>query len=89
MSYNGGAKWRDLGMRSITVVDAHRPRPLAYEVACTIFPATNYAPGVASARIRAILSWSTPPPAGEPSWIPVWGDIAESEIRLEESQVID
>ena len=69
--------------------DAHRSRPLAYEVSAAQYfrrrtDSREYPP-----RIRAILSWSTPPPAGEPSWIPVWGHIAESEVRLEDSRMID
>ena len=89
MSFNGGAKWHDLGMRSITVADAHRPRPLAYEVVLHNISGGELIPKSSQPRIRAILSWSTPPPAGEPSWIPVWGHIAESDVRLEDSRMID
>ena len=88
LSHDGGSKWRDLGMRSITVVDAHHPRPLAYEVALHNISGDELAPCSISPMLRAILSWSTPPPPGEPSWTPVWGHVAESEIHLEVSQMI-
>ena len=32
VSYDGGAKWLDQGMRSVNVSDALVPRPLAYDV---------------------------------------------------------
>jgi hypothetical protein len=89
MSYDGGANWDDLGMRSITVADAHRPRPLAYEVALHNISSGQLIPKSGLPRIRAILSWSTPPPAGEPSWIPVWGHIAESDVHMEDLRMLD
>jgi hypothetical protein len=39
------------------------------------------------AKIRTILSWNSPPPAGAPGWIPVWGNVVESDLQIEDSQV--
>ncbi|CEG12767.1 hypothetical protein MSIBF_A270001 [groundwater metagenome] len=33
-------------------------------------------------RVRAILSWVTIPPAGNPNWKPFWGNVVETHIRF-------
>jgi hypothetical protein len=32
--------------------------------------------------VRAILSWNTIPPTDAPEWIPLWGNVAETQIRI-------
>jgi hypothetical protein len=34
-------------------------------------------------RVRAILSWNNPPPANQPNWPPVWGNVREATILVE------
>lgn len=89
LSYDEGSKWHDLGMRSVTVTDTQRPRTLEYQVRLHISAGVEHLPGTIQPKIRAILSWSTPPPAGEPGWKPVWGHVAESDVPMEDSQSID
>jgi hypothetical protein len=89
VSYDGRSKWHDLGMRSVTVANAPQPRPFAYEVALQLVSEEELTLRSIQPKIRAILSWSTPPPAGEPNWTPVWGDVAEADVHLEDSQVIE
>jgi hypothetical protein len=38
--------------------------------------------GARVVRLRAIMSWQVPPPAGNPSWVPVWGNREECRIQL-------
>lgn len=33
-------------------------------------------------RVRAILSWVTAPPSGNPNWKPFWGNAFETNIRF-------
>lgn len=33
-------------------------------------------------RIRAVLSWETPPPPGDPDWNPIWGNKIETWIQI-------
>jgi hypothetical protein len=33
-------------------------------------------------RLRGILSWATPPPPGNPNYVPVWGNREECRIQL-------
>lgn len=38
--------------------------------------------GARVVRLRAILSWQSPPPPNDPSWVPVWGNREECRIQL-------
>lgn len=82
VSYDGGVKWLDQGMRSVNVSDAAVPRPLAYNVILQIVQTGQ--PGISKPqpRVRAILSWNSPPPAGAPDWTPVWGNVVESDMQI-------
>lgn len=35
--------------------------------------------------LRAILSWSTDPPANSPNWLPVWGSVMNCDVQLKPS----
>jgi hypothetical protein len=82
LSYDGGLTWLDQGMRSLSVFDAHLPRPVADRVTLEIVPRGEPCSEKFPPKIRAILSWNSPPPAGAPNWTPVWGNVLESELRL-------
>jgi hypothetical protein len=88
LSYDGGSTWLDQGIGSIHVADVHWPRPLAYEVHVQIDPAKESFRDRVRTKMRAILSWNMQPPVGEPGWKPIWGQVAESDIPVEDSQVI-
>ena len=87
LSYDGGSKWLDQGMRSLSVFDSHLPRPLVQRVTLEIIPREELCSEEFVPKIRAILSWNSPPPAGAPSWAPVWGNVAESDFQIEDAVV--
>jgi hypothetical protein len=87
LSYDGGSMWLDQGMRSVNAIDAHLPRSVVHEVRLQIIPADELCSERFQPRVRAILSWNSPPPAGAPNWTPVWGNVVESDIRIEDSQL--
>jgi hypothetical protein len=87
VSCDGGAKWLDQGMRSVNVSDAIVPRPLAYEVILQIVAQWQTDTPMPQPRVRAILSWNSPPPAGAPNWTPVWGNVVESDMQIKDSRV--
>jgi hypothetical protein len=87
LSYDGGSKWLDQGMRSLSVFDSHLPRPLVQRVTLEIIPQQELCSEEFVPKIRAILSWNSPPPAGAPNWTPVWGNVVESDFQIEGSQV--
>lgn len=39
-------------------------------------------------KVRAVLSWSTPPDSNKPDAIPVWGNRLEAQIQLKPSQPV-
>ena len=90
LSYDGGSQWHDLGMRSVNVCDSIRRRGIhEYQVKLHIPSGLEPVRDTVQPKVRAILSWSTPPPTGEPGWKPIWGHVAESDLPLEDSQTID
>ena len=90
LSSDGGSKWHDLGLRSVTVCDSiRRVGNPEYQVSLNVAAKVEPAGNTTQPRIRAILSWSTSPPAGQPGWTPVWGHVAESDIPLEDSRMVD
>lgn len=46
------------------------------------FEPKRRAAGATRFRVRAIVAWSTRPPADSPAWQPRWGDVSEQEITL-------
>lgn len=44
--------------------------------------------GARVVRLRAILSWEAPPPAGNPSYVPVWGNRRECRVQLKPGKLV-
>jgi len=58
---------------------------LPVDVASHMQPCTN---GAQTAKVRAILSWQTPPPANDPNYVPVWGNRADALVQIPSGQAI-
>ena len=86
LSYDGGLMWLDQGMRSVNVRNGQLPRSLD-EIRMQLISTEELRSQSPMPKVRAILSWNSPPPAGAPSWIPVWGNVVESDTQIEDSQV--
>jgi hypothetical protein len=86
LSHDGGATWADQGMRSVKVFDSSVPRLPALHAILQILSADLRKSSNPKPRVRAILSWNSPPPAGAPNWTPVWGNVAESELLNENAR---
>jgi len=86
VSYDGGLNWLDQGVRSIEVFDAGLPRPLVHNVSLKNLGSERVLSSTIPSKVRAILSWNSPPPAGSPNWIPVWGNVVQSDIQINDSQ---
>lgn len=82
LSYDGGSSWLDQGMRALNVCNNPEPAPHDYGVTLRIQPKEKLCSAYTVQRVRAILSWSFPPPTRTPNWTPVWGDVAEAEVRI-------
>jgi hypothetical protein len=83
LSNDGGATWQDQGLRAINVFDTPGPKPLESSVTLQISPKEEFCFIQNLPRVRVILSWNSPPPAGAPNWTPVWGNVVESQIQIE------
>jgi hypothetical protein len=86
LSYDEGDSWLDLGMSSINVCNTQGPKPQQEMVAVGISSARTLCFLERMPVVRTILSWNAPPPADMPDWTPVWGDVLDAQIRLEQTQ---
>ena len=87
LSFNGGATWQDQGMTSFQAFNIPQGteggKRLEYAVSLPVDPARKICFLDPLIRMRAILSWNNPPPANQPNWTPVWGNVREATILVE------
>jgi hypothetical protein len=85
-----GAGWEDQGVMGIKVHDipnsndCHKDstKPLSYVASLKISPKKKICKIPVLPRVRAILSWQAIPPAGNPNYTPVWGNVLERHIQI-------
>lgn len=86
-SGDNGATWQDLGLTSFTAYDIPvgtvGRRRLEYAVALQFNARRRFCFIANQYLVRAILSWNVPPPPNEPNFIPVWGDIHNTNIQID------
>jgi hypothetical protein len=61
------------------------PNPMRYTVSASIHPAQTFCFMQNLPMVRVILSWNFPPPADTPDWLPVWGEVSETRVEIDES----
>ena len=86
LSYDDGHSWLDQGMSSINVCNTQGPKPQQEVVAVNISSALTLCFHERLPVVRTILSWNVPPPSDMPDWTPVWGDVLDAQIRLEQRE---
>jgi hypothetical protein len=82
-----GSGWQWVGTPSVTVYDISSiPKEgLSYAVYQPVDLNSHRKPcgeGPVTAKVRAILSWDTPPPPSDPDYVPVWGNRLETLILV-------
>jgi hypothetical protein len=81
-----GGGWSYVGTAGVVVHDETVPdgglRFAVYLPLGSTSHRRDCAEGPVEPKVRAILSWSTPPPAGNPNWVPTWGNREETTIQL-------
>ena len=85
-----GAGWVDAGLAAFQAHDIPDGRdcakaatkPLSYAVSLPFDPARHVCWAPQLPRVRAILSWEWMPPAGQPDWIPPWGERVDRHIQI-------
>ncbi|HEY2469403.1 MAG TPA: hypothetical protein VGI45_16400 [Terracidiphilus sp.] len=81
LSFDRGVTWQDKGISAVNVEDKPREGPRLYLVTKKVDLLQDYrAEDVV--MVRAILSWNSMPPADAPDWTPLWGNVAETQIRI-------
>ena len=92
LSFDNGATWQDQG---ITSFQAHNipegtdgGKRLEYAASLAVDPKRKLCFFDSLILVRAILSWNNPPPANQPNWTPVWGNVREASIQVEPRRFI-
>lgn len=86
ISFDDGANWDDLGIRSFTAFDipgTTEVKRLEYAVTLPVQLRRKFCIFRNQARVRAILSWNVPPPEDDPDFPPIWGDVHNTNIQIE------
>jgi len=87
-----GSGWEDAGLVSVNVHDipnyndcANKPdKPLVFVLTQPIEPKRDSCAHPVLPKVRGILSWNSPPPAGpaNANWPPVWGNVLDRHIQI-------
>jgi len=80
----------DVGLASINVHDIpnsgqvclDKTKPLSYAITVKIDSKKRVCTDPYLVRVRAILSWDVEPPAGNPNYTPVWGNVVDKRIQI-------
>ena len=92
LSFDKGATWQDQGLTSF---QAHNipegtdgRKRLEYAASLAVDPHRKLCFFDPLIKARAILSWNNPPPANQPNWPPVWGNVRDADILVEPRRLI-
>ncbi len=85
-----GRGWEDVGFAAVKVHDIptqqdcteSKEKPLTYAVSVKIDPKRSVCRRPLLPKVRAILSWVHLPPANQPDWPPVWGNVVDRNIQI-------
>jgi hypothetical protein len=92
LSPDNGASWQDAGLSSFSAYDIPAgtvgARRLEYAVSLQVNPAKRFCFVDNIYLVRAILSWNVPPPPNAPNFVPVWGDIHNTHIKIDPRRLI-
>ena len=92
LSFDNGATWQDQGMTSFQAYNIPEGTEgrgrLEYAVSLPVKPSPKFCWTDPLIRARAILSWNNPPPASQPHWNPVWGNVRDATILVEPLRII-
>lgn len=91
VSFDNGASWVDQGAASFTVYDVPQNaehRRLEYAIGVPCSPPEKFCKFGNVLPARAILSWDQCPPPNQPNWVPVWGEIHNTQIQVQPIKLI-
>lgn len=92
LSFDHGATWVDQGMTSFQAYNlpagTEGSKRLEYAVSLPAHPPLRLCVADLLVRVRAILSWNNPPPANQPNWTPIWGNVRDQQILIEPLRLV-
>lgn len=85
-----GTGWIDAGLASFNAHDIpntvdcakHPDKPISYVVTLSLDPQRDTCKHPVLPKVRAILSWQLIPPAADPNWPPIWGNVLDQHIQI-------
>ncbi|TFH13547.1 hypothetical protein E4H04_11780 [Candidatus Bathyarchaeota archaeon] len=85
----------DAGIAALNVHDIpdqgdclEKYKPLSYTATIKLKPKRKPCTTPYLVKVKAILSWETPPPSEEPNYPSVWGNVLESWIQIEPKELL-
>ncbi len=75
--------WHDVGLGSVRVHNIPGEKPLCYAVRKDFTPYKKFCTRENIVKVRAILSWDTPPPPNQPNWSPVYGNVLNVQVQIQ------
>ena len=84
LDYDRTGVWVDSGLTNFGIYDRNFADVLSYYADIPLDPEQLACCKNAAVlpRVRAILSWNTPPPPNAPNFTPAWGNVLQSDIQL-------
>ncbi len=80
LSFDRGVSWQNEGLTAMHVSDEPGARPRIHLVTKRIELRQKLQSLQSPPLVRAILSWNSPPPPDTPDWVPLWGNVLETQI---------
>jgi hypothetical protein len=74
--------WHDVGVARVKVHDIPGNKPLSYAVWRDFSSFRKFCLFENIVKVRAILQWGAPPPAGVPGYVPVWGNVVNVQVQI-------
>lgn len=81
LSFDRGASWHNEGITAFTVCDEPGSRLHIRLVTKRVEFAERLKSSPQPPIVRAILSWNCAPPPDAPDWIPLWGNVLDTQIQ--------
>lgn len=81
ISCDGGNTWQNEGLTAMHVSDEPGAQPRIHLLTKRIELREKLQSLQTPPRVRAILSWNTPPPPDAPDWTPLWGNVLETRVH--------
>jgi len=85
-----GTGWQDAGIVGFDAHDIPKSvdcakvdtKPLSYVASLPYDPNRDSCGHPVLPKVRAILSWNLQPPANQPNWLPIWGNVLDQHVQV-------